>query len=86
VSTRAGSIEGYLALTLMAFGYVWAGKYGPSFPEPYEPVIGISLWTFWLLFAVSGVRHGRGWGRVAAGVALAVFSLNAIANVVILVH
>jgi hypothetical protein len=85
VSTRAGNMEGYLALALMVVGYAWP-YLRPTVPGRVELAIWISLWAFSLLFAVSGVRHGRGGGRAAAGVALAAWSFNAFAIAMFLLH
>ena len=80
VSTRAGSIEGYLALAFMAVGFAWPFL-RPAVPGWVELAIWISFWALSLLFAVSGFRHGRGGGRVAASVVLAILTLFAIAIV-----
>ena len=75
---RIGTVEGYLALLLLVLCFV-APRLIPAVPEPYDLPVGFSLWAFAWLFSLSGTRHGRGYGRLAAGLSLILLSLHAIA-------
>ncbi len=77
---RIGTIEGYLALLLIVL-CVLTPRVIPPAPEPYDLPVGFSLWAALWLFSLSGLRHGHGYGRLAAGVSLALLSLHAIAVV-----
>jgi len=55
-----------------------APKLIPPVPEPYNLPVGITLWAAAWLFSLSGTRHGRGYGRFAAGLSLTLLSVHAI--------
>jgi hypothetical protein len=77
--SRFAGVEGYLALVIM-LDFVFEMFFGPLLPQfgsPYDPAIVTTLWACGWLFAISGVRHGRGGARVAARLSLAFFVLQA---------
>jgi hypothetical protein len=75
---RLGTVEGYLALALTVVG-IFPGRIIPPAPEPYTLPVAFSLWAAAWLFSISGIRHGHGYGRLAAGSSLALLSLHAVA-------
>jgi hypothetical protein len=79
---RIGTVEGYLALPFTVS--VVAPKLIPPVPEPYDLPVGIALRAIAWLFSLSGTRHGRGYGRFAAGLSLTCLSVHAICLVVLI--
>jgi hypothetical protein len=83
---KIARVEGYLALFC-----VLALLLDPFFPrlplpEPLGLAVGVSIWACGWLFAISGVRHGRGGARVAARISLGELILHAALSLVIAWH
>jgi hypothetical protein len=81
--SRIGTVEGYLSLPLLIVG-VLAPALIPPVPEPYGVAVGIALWAIAWLLSLSGTRHGRGYGRLAAGLSLTLLSMHAICLIVLI--
>jgi hypothetical protein len=58
----------------------------PPLPEPIGLAVGILIWACSWLFAISGVRRGRGGARVCAIISLVVLVLHAVLALVIAWH
>jgi hypothetical protein len=80
--SRVGTVEGYVALVI---GLV-APLLLPTIPSPYGEGLGITMWALAWVLSLSGVRIGKGGGRVAAGITLGLLSLHAVALLVIAYH
>jgi hypothetical protein len=83
--SRVGTIEGYLAFLILV-SFFAATPFVQRIPEPYGQAIAITLWALAWIFSLSGVRHGKGAGRVAAGFTLGLLSLHALTLLVIAYH
>jgi hypothetical protein len=83
LTTRMANIEGYLALGFMVAYFAMPLVYSVDHPSEIDQAIGFTLWTFWLLFAVSGARRAEGRARVAARVALVAFAVLALFIVIL---
>jgi len=84
VAAKLSRAEGYLALVFVVALFL-SGLY-PPLPEPIGMAVGISIWACGWLFAISGVRRGRGGARVAANVSLIVLVLHAMLIIVVALH
>jgi hypothetical protein len=69
-------VEGYLAPVLLVLLFIGVGT--DRLPQPYGLMTGVLMWGCCWLFAISGVRHGHGIPRRAAGLTLALLILHAI--------
>jgi hypothetical protein len=76
--------EGYLALVFVVV--LFLSPLFPPLPEPLGLAVGICIWASGWLFAISGVRRGRGGARVAAIISLIVLVLHAVLVLVIAWH
>jgi hypothetical protein len=83
-ASRIARIEGYLALLCVVA--LFLGPAFPALPQPVGLALGVSIWACGWLFAISGVRHGAGGARVAAGICLAILVLHAASMLVIVLH
>ena len=68
--SRLTAIEGYLALACVGLMLVGTAS-RVELPAPLGLVFGSLVWGLAWLFAISGVRRGRGWAKAAAWVSLA---------------
>jgi hypothetical protein len=83
--TWAQVVEGYLALALV--GLMFAGLVlRVRLPEPAGIVVGVTIWGLAWLFALSGVRRGRGGARAAAWVSLGVLVWHAGMSLLLAYH
>jgi hypothetical protein len=62
--------EGYLSLLILILLFCTPSL--SVLPESYLPPTGLTLLAIGGLFAISGVRHGTGMGRVCAGLSLVI--------------
>ncbi len=76
--------EGYLALAFVIA--LFLGPLFPPLPEPLGLAVGASIWACGWLFAISGVRHGRGGAQVAAIISLVILVLHAVSSLLIAYH
>jgi hypothetical protein len=75
------SREGYVALGLVALMLL-----APDLPGNIGFLVGISIWGCSWLFAIGGVRRGRGGARVAATIALSLLILHAASALLLAFH
>jgi hypothetical protein len=73
--SRLARAEGYLALFFVVV--LLLSPLLPSLPGPVGLAFGVSIWACGWLFAISGVRRGRGGARVAAHISLVILVLHA---------
>ncbi len=62
--------EGYLSLLILVL--LFCTPILSGLPEPYLPPTGLALLGIGGLFAISGVRHATGMGRVCARLSLVI--------------
>jgi hypothetical protein len=82
--SKISRIEGYLALFFVVA--LFLGSVLPPHPEALGLAVGVSIWACGWVFAISGVRHGRGGARAAAVISLAILVLHAALILVIALH
>jgi hypothetical protein len=82
--SRLARAEGYPALSFVFVSFL--GPLLPPLPGPVGLAVGVSIWACGWLFAISGVRRGRGGARVAALVSLVILVLHAAVLLLIAWH
>jgi hypothetical protein len=90
--SKIARIEGYLALVFVVALFL-EPLLEPVFsrlPEALARAVGISTWvSIWAggwLFAISGVRHGRGGARATAVISLVILVLHSSLILIIALH
>jgi len=82
--SKTARVEGYFALFFVLA--LFLDPLFPPLPGTLGLAVGVSIWACGWLFAISGVRRGRGGARVAAGISLAALILHAALITVIALH
>lgn len=82
IRSRVGNLERCLSLLLILI-FIISLLPAPSLPVWLSRPLILGSLTLGFLFGLSGIRFGRGGGRIAAGVASTVFFMIMIHNVVI---
>ncbi len=83
--SRVNDVSGYIALAILGIMFTGMAML-VRLPDPIGLVVGATIWGLAWLFAIGGVRRGRGGARVAAWVSLAVLAMHAGLSLLIAYH
>ena len=76
--SRIAGTEGYLSLLLMIVLLTFCPPLSSLISGTYGLLLVFTISVFAVLFAVSGVRHGTGMGRISAVLSLVILVISVV--------